>query len=220
MPTPSTTVHQARPWYSVPVPGGFVCYFRRPDLVSTAATALGVTKVTAANIVATKGFCRANAPRMPVAKKNLAAGSVSSIFDISKKAALAADGWSFRGRGIIRWRGPLAGNAYKSKTTYVTIGGLKYAWNMPLYLYNKIETDLAGLGVSLADGGDTKTLFWGLSAPKPARVSKLVEESGELTEYSTFCDPTKEDALPNGWKIVEPSLLIPEYLGAATTPQG
>lgn len=150
-----------------------------------------------------------------MAKKTLPTGSVSSIFDFTKKSALAADGWSFRGRGILRWRGPLTGTTYKSKSVYVTIGGIKYAWNMPLYLYQKIEGDIAGLGISAATGGDTKTLFWGLSAPKPARVAKVAEEATGTTTYSTFCAPTKEDSLPDGWKIIEPSLTIAEYLGAA-----
>ena len=136
----------------------------------------------------------ANAPKPGRATKQVTVGSVTSFYDITKAATLKAADWKITSRPTIR-----RGKTQKlTKAVVITIGTLKYAWNMPNSTYNGVGSDLAALGIALADAND-KNLVWGASYPVLPRASSVVIADNGTANISTFVDPAKLDSLPAGW---------------------
>lgn len=177
--------------YVTPFTGSTIKYGFLTNTKEAEQTALGQTTIDFTAALPT-GLCfGANAPKPGRASKVTATQSVSSYYSIAKAGTLKADGWRLS-RPFIR-RG---GITSKTVGVYVTLNGIKYAWMMPTETYNKIESDLAGLGIELADAND-KDLVWGASSPKPPKGSKVVDTN----IISTFVDPTKANSLPTGWSL-------------------
>lgn len=208
MPTP----YDKKEWFTFNF-GTLAYVFRRVDFnPSSIATDLGLVKI-ATGSAPLAGCFEINSPKLPKARKRISSGSITSFYDLSKKAALQADGWT---TGLARYRRviPAGAAGYKSVTVHVTIGGIKYAWNMPLFTHANISADLTGLGVDIATAADTKSLIWGASYPKPAKVSKFAElPSSGGAVFHTFCSAAKEDSLPVGWSVKEPSRLMQDIIG-------
>lgn len=142
----------------------------------------------------------ANAPKPPVATKTEVAGNAvntySSYCDISKVGKLPS-GWSV-GRAKIRRRakGP------KSVCVYVTINGIKYAWMQPADTHKNVLPSLAALGIKTAALTDNDLVF-GAEFPKPPRVGRIISGGrGGIDSISTYCDPSKTDSLPSGWRTL------------------
>ena len=137
----------------------------------------------------------ANAPKPGRAAKKIPGGSVSSYFDIGKAGTLKAADWRIVSMPTIR-RGK---NQPLAKAVVITIGGIKYAWNMPNDTHAAIGADLGGLGIALADAKD-KNLVWGATYPKLPRAQKFLSTgTGGGNIISTFVAPLKMDSLPAGW---------------------
>jgi hypothetical protein len=89
------------------------------------------------------------------------------------------------------------------QTVYVTIRGIKYAWQLPkVTKTNVTEGVLAQLGVKFATPGDFDELCFGANAPKPPKAGVTIGsgEGADTTskDLSTFYDPSISN-LPEGW---------------------
>ncbi len=158
------------------------------NVLDSIGTACGHTAYDEANPVAGVVF-GANAPKPGRASKQRAGGGTDSTFyDISRAAALRADGYTLSRPYIKR-----GSSSSLSKSVYVTIGTIKYAWKMPATQYNRIGADRTALGIQDATGSDTD-LVWG-SNTKPPKASK--QDAGDT--LTTFVDPQRVDNLPTGW---------------------
>ncbi|MBD2095128.1 hypothetical protein H6F90_08165 [Trichocoleus sp. FACHB-591] len=176
-------------------------YGFRTNVKDTIRTELGQVKFDGNNSANYTGLViGANAPKPPVATKTEVAGSAVNVYssycDISKVGRLPS-GWSV-GRGKIRRRakGP------KSVCVYVTVNGIKYAWMQPLDTHNNVKAQLGALGIKLGSLND-KDLVFGAEFPKPPRVGKILSGGrGGIDSISTYCDPSKTDSLPAGWRTL------------------
>lgn len=195
---------------SVPSTAGIYLYKSNINPESV-LTACGVTAVDFAAIPAS-AFMGANSPKPPRASQMTPLGSNSTFCDKAKISALKADGYTIsqgRVRGI-----STASAASKVVTCFVTCDGVKYAWNMNAARYARLSGDLAGLGVEAATDADRPTLVWGSTVPRPAIASKFFEtgEDGGDT-LRCFVASAKEDNLPEGWRLVKPSITKETYFG-------
>ncbi len=155
-------------------------------------------------------FLGANSPKPRRARRLSETGWNSSFCAEASVAALKAAGWQV-GRAPKK-RAIITGAASRSLTVYVTIGGIKYTWNMPRETYNKITPGIATtLGIQVATSADTDTLVWGSSTPKPARVQATLT-GGTVIDgqdiLTTFCSATAEDSLPAGWRVIAPRIVF------------
>lgn len=135
----------------------------------------------------------ANSPKPARASRRFATGIISSFIDVGSIVAARAAGWSV-GRG--KRRG--ASSTTRSKTVYVTIDGVKYAWQLPAATEASIG-GLATLGIQVATNTDDDLVF-GASTPKPDRAKKTVINGAEVDIITTFFDPTV--TLPADWSVV------------------
>lgn len=138
----------------------------------------------------------ANSPKPPRASKQETAGIESSFCANEKINSLKADGWT-----ITKPKRPgRAKTSGLAKTQYITLNGVKYAWNSPDFSEEAVGTDVSVLGVTTATASEAG-LIWGASFPKPPRMVKKVGEAGFSTTVSSFVDPTKIDAgVTAGWR--------------------
>lgn len=139
----------------------------------------------------------ANAPKPGRASRKRADGNDSTFFDYAVYFQLIQDGWSIKLPR--RRRGGVGRN---SRAVYVTVAGIKYAWNMPNHTRTSIGADFAGLGISEATANDGD-LVWGASSPKPPVAKKVQVGEGGTDTISTFVDPARADTLPEGWTSSE-----------------
>lgn len=138
----------------------------------------------------------ANSPKPYRASTKSSSGYESSWCSHDKVAALKKAGYQ-----VLSPKVRSASVTKLSKTVYVTINGIKYAWQMPL---PPSGVDLTALGVKDATANDNDLVF-GASFPKPPRVSKLIQTTDGGGLFSSFCDPSKLSSLPDGWLISEPA---------------
>lgn len=176
--------------YVTPIKGMAMNYGFLTNVAASVSQALGHTDIGAALPPAT--VFGANAPKPARATKRFETGLQSSFIDADAVADAKAQGWSV-GKAKIR-RG---GTSAFAIVVYVPIQGIKYAWAMPLRLYNIIGSDLAGLGINVATPTEVDLVF-GASSPKPPRAYKVTISGGNQDVISTFVDPTV--SLPAGWK--------------------
>lgn len=139
----------------------------------------------------------ANAPKPGRASRKRADGTDSSFFDYAVYLQLLEDGWSIK---LPRRR--RGGIGRSSRAVYVTVNGIKYAWNMPQTTRDKIGADFAGLGINEATANDAD-LVWGASSPKPPVAKKVQVGEGGTDVISTFVDPARADNMPEGWTSSE-----------------
>lgn len=175
--------------YVTPFRGSSIKYGFATNIDQTQGNQLGHTDVSAG--IPTGYVFGANSPKPARASKRYATGTVSSFVDADQVAAARAQNWKI-GTGRLR-RG---GSSGRSKTVYVTLGGINYAWQMPDDTAARIGS-LASLGIREATGAETDLVF-GATTPKPPRAKKAIGGTGESqTIISTFYDPSA--SLPAGW---------------------
>ena len=136
----------------------------------------------------------ANAPKPGKATKRDATGSTSSYYDISLRASLRAAGWRTSSPKIRTGR-----KTRHTETAYITINGVKYAWQMPDWKKTKLAADFAALGIQTGTAADKDLVFGArtIGGAKPPRAQKLeVGVDGE-DSISTIYDPSV--TLPAGW---------------------
>lgn len=174
-------------------------------------TDCGVTEVDLAAISA-NSFLGANSPKPPRATQMTPTGSNSTFCAAASIATARAAGYTIS-QGKIRGVAT-ASAASKVVTCYVLCDGIKYAWNMNAARYARLTTDLAGLGVEAATETDRNTLVWGSTVPKPAVAAKFFASGeGGGDTLSCFVSSAKEADLPEGWKLIKPSITKESYFG-------
>lgn len=187
----ATNVYQSRRRvYVEPFPGN-IKYGFLTNVAAAVGTSCGHTAVPADPPV---GLCfGANQPKPGKASKRRVNGTDSTFYDHSRYGALRTDGWSLtlprRRRGS---------NGANSRSVYVTIQGVKYAWKMPIHTYTSVGAARGDLGIQDATENDTD-LVWGASSPKPDKVSRVVVGADNVDVISTFVDPSRINNLPEGW---------------------
>lgn len=138
----------------------------------------------------------ANAPKPPRASKKVASGTKSSYCSFDRIRAARAAGWQ-----IGRTRSRTARRTARSAVYYLTVRGVKYAWNLPTSTATRMSNALSQLGIRQATANDVD-LVYGSSFPKPPRVSVEVGSGDSINIYSTFCDPSRLDSLPSGYTVI------------------
>lgn len=136
----------------------------------------------------------ANAPKPARASRRFATGMVSSFVSVTSIVAARGQGWKV---GLAKRGGPV--NTAKSQTVFVTMNGVKYAWNQPKDTQQKIG-GLGALGIRVATTAD-RDLVFGASRPRPPRARRIVGTGDQTDVISTFYDPTVAQ-LPAGWSDV------------------
>lgn len=136
----------------------------------------------------------ANIPKPSRASKRFVTGYDSSYCDPSKIKSLRDDRYRITpGRGL----GAGSAGTGLSKTFYVTINGIKYAWNSAVPSADQTGVNSSQVSANLASG-DTDLVF-GANFPKPPRLQIAVGESKDHV-FSSFADPSAVDnALNAGW---------------------
>lgn len=177
---------------------GFKCRIQR----DSAYTTLGITVInpTAITAALVQGLVLgANSPKPARASKlfdTVPPGYESTFCSDAQIAAAKADGWKIKPRTPSR----APTQSPRSKSVYVTINGLKYAWQFTKLLASiEGQVDLAGLGIQDATNAD-KDLVWGASFPKPPKAGKIVTDPEDSSEdrFTTFYDPSRSP-LPAGY---------------------
>lgn len=191
----------------VPV-GASMSYVFETNVDTVARTALGHIPVL--TTVPAFAFQGANSPKPPRAKILTADGWNSSFVTsvVTTQANLKTAGWQI-GRAPKR-RAIITGTTARAVTVYVTVRGIKYAWNMPSETRVKItDTTLTALGINIATAADIPTLVWGASLPRPAKAQSFLTggtQGGDL--ISTFVGQAVEDNLPANWKLKSPRIMF------------
>lgn len=173
-----------------PFGGAALKYGFKTNIDEAQSTQLGQTAITG-NLPAGT-VVGANSPKPARASKRFASGTVSSFIDVGAIPTARTTGWKI-GKAKIR-RG---GSSARSVAVYVTILGIKYAWNIPRRNWAAYQSELTAMGVKLATNDDAD-LVWGASTPKPPRVYKVVAQGDSINTISTFADPNSNVA--DGWK--------------------
>lgn len=193
---------------SVPI-GNTMVYVFETNVDSVARTALGHIPVV--TTVPDFAFQGGNSPKPRRAKILTADGWNSSfVTNVANTiAALKTAGWQI-GRQPQR-RAIISGTTARAVTVYVTVRGIKYAWNMPSETRAKItDATMTALGINIATVADIPTLVWGASLPRPAKAQFFLTggtQGGDL--LSTFVGQAQEDALPANWKLKSPRIMFP-----------
>ncbi|MBW4680204.1 MAG: hypothetical protein KME19_08975 [Microcoleus vaginatus WJT46-NPBG5] len=200
--------------FRVPVPAGAgninYIYASNVDLPAGDLTALGIVAVDLAAIPAGSVF-QCNSPKPPQARRfDTTRGWDSSFLAQTAVAAAKTAGWSISKRAEVSGVRISGG---KTKTVYVEVGGVKYAWNIHTDRFTRLAAELAALGVIAATQDDRPSLVWGATAPRPAEVSKIFTGAGGSDLLTIFCAQNKEDTLPEGWSITKPRVDIADILG-------
>lgn len=193
---------------SVPLDNNLIYVFAT-NVDSVARTTLGHTPVPATTPAL--AFQGGNSPK-PRRARILTADGWNSSFIAATPAVIAAAkaaGWqvqkSTKRRGLV----PTSGT--RATTVYVTVRGIKYAWNIPNETIATItQATLTALGVEIATAADLPTLVWGASTPVPAKATFFSAAGpGGGDNLSTFVSQAQEDSLPTGWRLVSPRIMFP-----------
>lgn len=151
----------------------------------------------------------ANAPKPGRVRKYRTGGGFDTSFvDVNQIANARNEGWKLVSRPKLR-RGA---NTRRSHCVYIRFGAtdegtgeptgpqIKYAWQMPKYLYDiLIAGDRAALGIKDATAGDEDLVF-GARYPEPPRATySAISAEGSISSRTTFVDPAALNSLPTGW---------------------
>lgn len=142
-------------------------------------------------------------PKPMRASKRQGAGSgayfVSSFADVSKKNDLKGKGWQVsRSKRLARI---IDSDAALVKTVFVTVRGIKYAWQRnKVTVTNATEAKMASLGHKVPTQTDFDELCFGGSFPRPPRATLFISGSGSdgSKRISTYYDPS--GTLGDGWQ--------------------
>lgn len=157
-------------------------------------------------------FKGGNSPKPRRARRLTADGWNSSFCSAAPATiipALKTAGWQV-GR-TPKQRGIITAAGARSVTVYVTVRGIKYAWNMPRETQASLTAArMTGLGIQIATATDIATLVWGASVPRPAKVQiQLSPGLFGADSVSTFVGQAQEDSLPAGFKLMSPRIMFP-----------
>lgn len=193
---------------SVPLPNG-LNYVFATNVDSVARTALGHVVVPA--VVPALSFQGGNSPKPKRARKLTADGWNSSYITSVAATVTAAKLAGYQISNTPRSRGLVPTSGARSVTVYVTVRGIKYAWNIPKETRDTITPAvLTTLGVEIATAADLSTLVWGATLPRPAKAQFFNPTGpGGGDVLSTFVGQAEENSLPDGWRLVRPRIMFP-----------
>ena len=194
-----------------PIPG-ITCVFRSgQDMTGLAAPGGIADYAETANTTSTGFYTGGNSPRLSRLSIATATGGKKSTF-CNPDSVPAGTGVVKNPRRQFRGITPVAAGK-KVVSVYVTVYGVKRAWNMRKTQYDKISADFTSLGIAVATAADVQELVWGCEAPYPAQATKF-DSSGEGggNQYTTFVSTAKENSLTNGWSLVSSSISINKYM--------
>jgi hypothetical protein len=164
--------------------------FRRSKTVSDAdGTTLGHQAMTGADPVANLIMASQN-PKPSRASRKRATGFTSSFVSASAIVSAGNAGWSI---SPPKRDGGRARLTQFTIVVYVTLNGIKYAWNIRKTLYAKIKGSLESLGVKVAKSNDD--LVFGATFPKPPQVQIHTVQGVKTLTTSSFYDPSNEASL-------------------------
>jgi hypothetical protein len=210
----STTKYKSKELCTVtlkitPIEGGgtnsFIYAFYT-NIPTSARTKLGITTLSPGTNLPTGVVLGSSYPKPPRASKREVTRSTTSFISHDAITAAKLDNWKIR-----RFRRSpslkLGTNSNELvRTVYVTVKGIKYAWNIPKVTLAKIDASLSDLGIQLATESDAGDLCFGANYPKPPRASKAFgTNADDLAVVSTFYDPDK--SLPSGWSTTDAGIL-------------
>ena len=153
------------------------------------STTLGHVSITPGGLADVNGIVLgANSPKPPRASKRLANGYEGSFADKSKIAELKGDGWR-----ITRGKTRKGSSSARSKTVYITINGINYAWNRP---EAATMPDLSQTGHEEPDSNTP--LVFGARFPKPPRM-KLERDDGDFATFIKANQATVDALKEAGW---------------------
>lgn len=179
--------------YVTPYTGATIKYGFKTNVRGAERVALGHTVAVGNEAQLVIG---ANSPKPGRASK----GGTNSYYDVAQRNALKAAKWV-----LTPGKRRRALTTARTKPVYVTIDGVKYAWNQPTQTHTAIAGEAAALGVVDATRAMDDLVF-GASFPKPPRARKLItvgEGANQREEsYSTFIDPDAADSVPAGWAVL------------------
>ncbi|MEK0193265.1 hypothetical protein [Microcoleus anatoxicus] len=192
---------------SVPLDNG-LNYVFATNVDATASTALGHVAVPA--LVPALSFQGGNSPKPRRARRLTADGWNSSFITSVAATIVTAKTAGYQVSNQPKKRGLIPASGSRATTVYVTVRGIKYAWNMPNETITTItQATLTALGVNIATASDVNTLVWGASLPQPAKAQFFnVAGPGGGDVLSTFVGQAQEDNLPNGWRLIRPRIMF------------
>jgi len=139
----------------------------------------------------------ANRPKPARASKKIASGYEGSYCSHSKIKELLAAGYSVT-PAVASRKGR---STLLTKSSYITINGVKYAWNRSTTVEKEPQEYPANCDIK-APTKDDGDLVWGATFPKPAKVKYI--DPGTGNSFGSFCDPLKVDSLDaNNWVTVK-----------------
>ncbi|NES18339.1 MAG: hypothetical protein F6K41_05265 [Symploca sp. SIO3E6] len=191
--------------------GTTVLFGFRNKLESTLRTDFGQVEAAPNGVYIPGLILGANCPKPPRAKKLVDGRWRTSYVSFEKLDTFLKSGGfktkkevTSRGRGNLK---PRSRVVYVDLQTMDADGNaagptLKYAWVMPLDLYNNIiGSDKTKIGLQTANGDDTDLVF-GTYYPKPPHITYIAKPVNDYASTrGTFVDPKKLDSLPTGWFI-------------------
>ncbi len=186
-------------------------YAFKTPINASESTALGHTTLTA-NSPLQGLIYRVNAPKPPKATKKLASGASSTSFiDDGAYVSAAAAGWqlipSKRSGGRRR-------KTRRTTVVYVTVNGVKYAWNIRDTLLAKAQSSLSALGIKVATKSDD--CVFGASFPQPPKVKFYADQGGEEVSMQTFYDPSNESQLSVNYETTSGRYTLDHWATVAT----
>jgi hypothetical protein len=193
---------------SVPLENGLIYVFAT-NVDAVARTTLGHTAIGA--VVPPLAFQGGDSPKPRRARKLTADGWNSSFIAATAAVVAAAKAAGYQVSKSEKKRGRVPAAGARATTVYVTVRGVKYAWNIPNEsLATMTQATATALGINVATAADEPTLVWGASIPKPA-VATFYNAAGPGggDVLSTFVEQAKEDTLPVGWRLKEPRIMFP-----------
>lgn len=200
--------YNTRDLVSVPLSNGLVYVFAT-NVDTDARTILGHTTVPA--VVPALAFQGGNSPKPKRARKLTADGWNSSFISSTPSVVTAAKTGGWQISNPTKQRGLVPTSGARATTVYVTVRGIKYAWNLPNETRDTItQAVLTALGVEIATTADLPTLVWGATLPRPAKAqffNPLGPAGGDV--LSTFVGQAEENNLPQGWRLIRPRITFP-----------
>lgn len=186
-------------------------YAFKTSIKETESTALGHTALTANSPLAGLIY-RANAPKPPKATKRLSTGATSTSFiDDGAYVSAAAAGWqlipSKRSGGRRR-------KTRRTTVVYVTVNGVKYAWNIRDTLLAKARSSLEALGIKIATKADD--CVFGASFPQPPKVKIFTTQGEEEVSLQTYFDPSNDGALSVNFETTSGKYTLDHWATVAT----
>lgn len=193
-------------------PGEAVKYGFPTNVPGTTSSALGHKDITDLADPPDKLVVGCSFPKPRRASKTVRGSGgrcYSSFVSEAKVIAVKNDGWRVTKTKAVANIKLASDSQSLVQTVYVTIRGIKYAWNQPKVTETNLtegKTSLSAIGVKKAAAGDRDELCFGANFPKPPRASFIVtgkdKEKDGPKIISTFYDPS--GTLPTGWNTVLP----------------